>query len=266
MSDLGDGGHAHIAAFNAAPDRLLHGFAPSSLHAREVADSPVAVGLIVLRNTRVIPRANGREANGFGSSPNTAPTLTNVSTNWVISRKRFEFWASEGAWIPRYGPRPESNLKRWDTAAGWGSEVNPMRNHARAVRAASATALAFASVLGAATVLAHHSTAEYDAGRSSKRAARRQGSMAKPAHPSRDQHGAFRRRERLWLARRPDPDRPRPRAHPAQHRQGRRLGDVRRQPVDAPRAPDVRHERAAQDGTELACAQTLRRVGRRTAT
>ena len=39
-----------------------------------------------------------------------------------------------------------------------------MRNHARAVRAASATALAFASVLGAATVRAHHSTAEYDAG------------------------------------------------------------------------------------------------------
>ena len=79
-----------------------------------------------------------------------------------------------------------------------------------------------------------------------RRSARRsrQGPVAEPAHPSRDQHGAFRRRERAVAARRPESHRPRPRAHPAQHRQGRRLGDVRRQPIDAPRAPDVCHERA----------------------
>ena len=38
-----------------------------------------------------------------------------------------------------------------------------MRNHPRAVRIASATVLVLASGLGAATLRAHHSTADYDA-------------------------------------------------------------------------------------------------------
>ena len=102
---------------------------------------------------------------------------------------------------------------------------------------------------------AHHSTAEYDAATFVEA----RGEVVKvlwqnPHIRLEISTARFDGVSELWLLEGQNPDRPRPRAHPAQHRQGRRLGDVRRQPIDAPRAPDVCHERvvAGRNGARAA--------------